>query len=177
MAPLMSRQAIGQNGKRYAMQAASGSGKASARGSLRKLSAAAIVLCLGSVLGSCGSATSEDAFSASVADHWPQWAGGMPDGVPPRPGAPGYQQFIAHGQADQNIAPQTTGANATAVPVTPVFQTAPAAAGARPAVARNAAAAAAPPVPPIQAAAEQQAAPAVPQPAPGDTSVVRGGLY
>jgi hypothetical protein len=33
-----------------------------------------------------------------VADHWPHWAGGMPADVPPRPGSPGYAEFIAHGQ-------------------------------------------------------------------------------
>ena len=47
---------------------------------------------------------SEDGFSAYVADHWPHWAGGMPGDVPPRPGAPGYDEFIAHGQADQDAA-------------------------------------------------------------------------
>jgi hypothetical protein len=50
------------------------------------------VLCLGLILSSCSS------FSGYVADHWPRWAGGMPDDVPPRPGAPGYDEFIAHGQ-------------------------------------------------------------------------------
>lgn len=53
---------------------------------------AVTVLCLGLTLGSCSS------FSGYVADHWPRWAGGMPDDVPPRPGAPGYEEFIAHGQ-------------------------------------------------------------------------------
>ncbi len=48
------------------------------------------VCCLALLLASCGT------FSGYVADHWPHWAGGMPDDVPPRPGAPGYEQFIAH---------------------------------------------------------------------------------
>ena len=68
---------------------------------VKRLIAAAIVLCLGSALGSCGGA-SENGFSSFVADHWPHWAGGMPADVPPRPGEPGYAEFIAHGQADQN---------------------------------------------------------------------------
>lgn len=55
--------------------------------------AAALVFGLGLVLGSCTS------FSDFVSDHWPHVAGGEPDGVPPRPGAPGYNNFIAHGQA------------------------------------------------------------------------------
>ena len=54
--------------------------------------AAALVLCLGLTLASCGS------FSDAVADHWPHFAGGEPNGVPPRPGEPGYRRFIAHGQ-------------------------------------------------------------------------------
>jgi hypothetical protein len=44
------------------------------------------------MLGSCGSS------SGFVADHWPHWAGGEPDGLPPRPGKAGYDDFIAHGQ-------------------------------------------------------------------------------
>ena len=48
-----------------------------------------------------------------------------PSDVPPRPGAPGYSQFVAHGQADQDVLPPAGGANAPAVPVKPVFQTAP----------------------------------------------------
>jgi hypothetical protein len=51
---------------------------------------AAIMLGLALNLASCG---------GFVADHWPHWAGGTPEGVPPRPGAPGYAEFIAHGQA------------------------------------------------------------------------------
>jgi hypothetical protein len=49
-----------------------------------------VVLGLGLLLGSCGT------VSGVVADHWPHWAGGMPDDVPPRAGAPGYEEFIAH---------------------------------------------------------------------------------
>ena len=78
--------------------------------------AAAVMLGAGAMLGSCAGATSEDGFSAYVADHWPHWAGGMPSDVPPRPGAPGYKQFIAHGQADQDVLPPAGGANAPAVP-------------------------------------------------------------
>jgi hypothetical protein len=55
----------------------------------KRLFKAAILLGLGLNLASCG---------GFVADHWPHWAGGMPADVPPRPGAPGYADFIAHGQ-------------------------------------------------------------------------------
>src|SRR5215813_1921737 len=65
---------------------------------------AAAVLCLGLTLGSCSS------FSGYVADHWPRWAGGMPDDVPPRPGAPGYEEFVAHGQPG-NVAAKAVAAD------------------------------------------------------------------
>ena len=118
------------------------------------------MLGIGAMLGSCAGATSEDGFSAYVADHWPHSACGLPSGAP-RPGSPGYDQFIAHGQADQDVQPPATTANATAVPVTPVFQTAPSA----------------------PAAATEQVRPAAPsaqtppQSATADSNVVRGGLY
>ena len=56
----------------------------------RRLFALTAVCCLALPLASCGT------FSGYVSDHWPHWAGGMPDDVPPRPGAPGYEEFIAH---------------------------------------------------------------------------------
>ena len=85
---------------------------------------AATLLGFGLNLASCGS---------FVADHWPHWAGGMPADVPPRLGAPGYEEFIAHGQskpdakqeptataaAVQSGAPQAPLAPAPAAPVSP----------------------------------------------------------
>jgi hypothetical protein len=83
---------------------------------------AATLLGFGLNLASCGS---------FVADHWPHWAGGMPADAPPRPGAPGYEEFIAHGQskpdakqeataaAVQSGAPQAPVAPAPAAPVSP----------------------------------------------------------
>jgi hypothetical protein len=65
----------------------------------KRLFKTAILFGLGLSLASCGS---------FVADHWPHWAGGLPDGVPPRPGAPGYAEFIAHGQARPEAAPTET---------------------------------------------------------------------
>jgi len=65
---------------------------------VKRLIAAPIILGLGLALGSCSS------VSAVVADHWPHWAGGMPNDVPPRPGAPGYEQFIAHKQQQDDAA-------------------------------------------------------------------------
>lgn len=65
----------------------------------KRLVKAAIVLGLGLNLLSCG---------GFVADHWPHWAGGMPDRVPPRPGTAGYAEFIAHGQAKREASPAET---------------------------------------------------------------------
>jgi len=63
-----------------------------------------MLLGLGLALGSCGS------VAETVADHWPHWAGGMPNDVPPRPGTPGYEEFIAHERAKTDAtAPAATG--------------------------------------------------------------------
>src|SRR5580704_2628960 len=67
---------------------------------VKRFIAAAAVACLGIGLGAC--AQNSGQFSSYVSDHWPHWAGGMPDDVPPRPGAPGYDEFIAHGGANQD---------------------------------------------------------------------------
>ncbi len=159
---LANRTAIGRNGKRHAMQISSRIGRPARPLVVTHLVATAVVVCAGLTLGSCGGA-SEDGFSAYVADHWPHWAGGMPSDVPPRPGSPGYNQFIAHGQADQDVIPPASGANASAVPVKPVFQTAP-----------SAPAASAEQVKPAQA---EPGAQPMPQSTSEDSSVVRGGLY
>jgi len=154
----MTRYAIGENGKQRALPDAIGLIDPTVNLIVKRLIAAAIVVCCGFVLDSCAG-NSEDGFSAFVADHWPHWAGGMPEDVPPRPGAPGYKTFIAHGQADQNGAPQSaTGATAAAVPAKPVVQSAL-------------------PPPATPAAPAAPVAPADPQSASDDSNMVRGGLY
>jgi hypothetical protein len=132
---------------------------------------AAIALGLALTLASCGGGASEGGFSAYVSDHWPHWAGGMPDDVPPRPGAPGYNEFVAHGQASQDaIKPPPGGANTAAASAPPVFQTAsPAPAAAKVTPAAQVA-------PDVQAEPAPDAA-AAPQPSSDDPSVVKGGLY
>ena len=55
----------------------------------KRLPKAVILVGLGLNLASCG---------GFIADHWPHEAGGVPEVVPPRPSAPGYAEFIAHGQ-------------------------------------------------------------------------------
>jgi hypothetical protein len=73
---------------------------------IRRLLAASTVLTLAMMLSACG---------GYVADHVPHWAGGLPADAPPRPGAPGYDDFIAHGQPPAQSAPT---AGADAVPTT-----------------------------------------------------------
>jgi hypothetical protein len=108
------------------------------------------VLGLGLNLASCG---------GFVADHWPHWAGGLPDGVPPRAGAPGYAEFIAHGQAK----PEVVDAAGPQQPIETVVQN-----GTSETIAVQA--------PPVTSTG--QVGPVVPElDHSQDTSVVNGGLY
>jgi hypothetical protein len=80
---------------------------------IKRLSVALMGLGLGLLLGSCGP------VAGFASDHWPHWAGGLPDGVPPRPGAPGYNDYVAHRQADTEPA-KTAATNAkTNTPAAP----------------------------------------------------------
>jgi hypothetical protein len=85
----------------------------------------------------------------------------MPDDVPPRPGAPGYDEFIAHGQAGQDSTKAISpgGQSVASVPVKPVFQTTPPAAQ--------------PEAPPQAQTAPEPSADDPPE----NPSVVKGGLY
>ena len=51
---------------------------------------------LTTALGVCLELSACAPLAGVVTDAWPTWAGGMPKDVPPRPGAPGYEEFIAH---------------------------------------------------------------------------------
>ena len=73
---------------------------------VKRLSVALMGLGLGLALGSCGP------VSGFTADHWPHWAGGLPAGIPPRPGTPGYDDYVAHRQAETE--PPKPAANAAA---------------------------------------------------------------
>jgi hypothetical protein len=84
---------------------------------VKRLSVALMGLGLGLTLGSCGP------VSGFTADHWPHWAGGMPDGIPPRPGTPGYDDYVAHRQAETapaKPAAASATANAPAAPAAAV---------------------------------------------------------
>jgi hypothetical protein len=120
-----------------------------ATGMTAKRLSAVILLGLAVNLAGCG---------GFVADHWPHWAGGLPADAPPRPGTPGYAEFVAHGQAKPEVV-STTGPQQPAV--TPATDSAP-----------------------VPAAQPPQApqAPSVRATAPADdvsedASVVKGGLY
>lgn len=132
---------------------------------IRRFIAAALVLGVTSLLGACSP------FSGSVADMWPHWAGGEPAGLPPRPGQPGYQEFIAHGQPNQNppAAPAVAGAPGAAQPA-PAGTTASIAEQKSPAAEQK---------PPAFAEPQDQDksdTEPVEQPA-NDSGVVHGGLY
>jgi hypothetical protein len=122
---------------------------------IQPISALTAVLALCLALGGCTS------FAGAVADHWPTWAGGMPSDVPPRPGAPGYEEFIAHQNGKDAAAPLAavaTSASTTPPAVTPVAATMP---PAPPTVGSVNA----PPMPPAYRRIED------------DQSAVHGGLY
>jgi hypothetical protein len=124
---------------------------------------ATIALCLALGLGACSP------FSGYVSDNWPHWAGGEPTGLPPRPGSPGYAEYIAHGQPVQN--PEAAGGPAPSQPTVETTQTVsqtPAGPAQKASIFGGPQAAA--PRPNVQS----------PPPASGasdDASVVRGGLY
>ena len=67
-------------------------------GTTKRLLMVTMALCGCLWLGAC------TPFAGVVSDAWPTWAGGMPKDVPPRPGAPGYEEFMAH-QSHQDVAP------------------------------------------------------------------------
>ena len=61
---------------------------------VKRLYVAMMGLGLGLSLGSCAP------VAGFTADHWPHWAGGLPAGTPPRPGTPGYDEYVAHRRAE-----------------------------------------------------------------------------
>jgi hypothetical protein len=76
---------------------------------IKRIFAPTMVFLLGLALGSCAP------LAATVTDAWPTWAGGMPKDVPPRPGAPGYAEFMAH-QEGKDTPPAEAGPAAGAAP-------------------------------------------------------------
>jgi hypothetical protein len=132
----------------------------------RRVPAVVAMLGLAAGLASCSS------FSGYVADHWPHWAGGMPADVPPRPGAPGYAEFVAHGQTAPDATTNTTPAAAPQFTATGGQTAAPPKKPASRDVATGSRSNAAPPAAPQKSGApENNGAPE------DDVSATRGGLY
>ena len=153
---------------------------------VKRLVAAGIVLWLGAALGACSP------FAGYVADSWPHWAGGLPPDAPPRPGAPGYDEFIAHGEPAQNTtAPAADAANGTPPGATPSGAPAVAAASPPPGKAQSRKTPSGKngkvqigrvqSAPAAATAAQERETPApaepVENPPADDTSVVKGRLY
>lgn len=57
-----------------------------------KISVLTGVVLLSFSLAGCGSVSSF--LAGGMADLIPAWAGGLPADAPPRPGAPGYEEYI-----------------------------------------------------------------------------------
>ena len=145
---------------------------------VRRLGAAGALLCLATMLGACAP------VADFTADHWPHWAGGLPPDAPPRPGAPGYEEFIAHGEAPQNAPATEPGASTS--PSGPTDTASPAGAATAPAPKFQARGGKAQvtrgPTSSTQMSAQRRPQTAAPRepvetPSTDDTSVVKGGLY
>jgi hypothetical protein len=135
--------------------------------------APAFALGLGLMLGSCSP------FSGFVADSWPHFAGGEPQGLPPRPGQPGYAQFISHGQPDAgqpDAGQPDAGANSPAANAPPPAAGAPAVTTSqKPASTEQRPTAFT--EPPPQEQKPEAPLPPDDDPSAGDSGVTRGGLY
>jgi hypothetical protein len=138
-------------------------------GTTKRLLMLTAPLCACLWLGGCTS------FAGYVTDAWPTWAGGMPKGVPPRPGAPGYEEFIAH-QQHQDVPPNAA-ANAASAPTGAAPDIQGATAAAVPVAAAPGTTAAVPP----PAAQTTQPPPQAPLPPayarPDERNPTQGGLY
>jgi len=124
-------------------------------------------LALTALLGICLALGGCSSFAGFVSDTWPTWAGGMPKDVPPRPGAPGYEEFISHQQRQDPAAAGAAAPGAAAQAGAPA-PGAPGTTGTTPAnpTAPNSA---------VNRAAPQQFPPAYAR--PDDRATTRGGLY
>ncbi|WP_156332604.1 hypothetical protein [Rhodopseudomonas sp. AAP120] len=71
------------------------------RASSLRLSVAALVGLLLSGLGGCG--TINEKLTEGMADHVPQWAGGLPANAPPRPGTAKYEAYMKEQERRRNM--------------------------------------------------------------------------
>ena len=124
-------------------------------------------MALTALLGVCLALGGCSSFAGFVSDTWPTWAGGMPKDVPPRPGAPGYEEFISHQQRQDPAAAGAAAPGAAAQAGAPA-PGAPGTTGTTPATATA-------PNSAVNRAAPQQFPPAYAR--PDDRATTRGGLY
>ncbi len=140
---------------------------------VKRLVAAGTLLWLGTALGACSP------FAGYMADHVPHWAGGLPPDAPPRPGAPGYDEFIAHGEA-QPAAANSAGTTGAAPAASTATASAPLA-KAQPGKVHIGRVQSVPAPARVQPGNAESEAPAQAEPSDNpsaeDTSVVKGGLY
>ena len=127
-------------------------------------------LALTALLGICLALGGCSSFAGFVSDTWPTWAGGMPKDVPPRPGAPGYEEFIAHQRRQDTAAGGAADPGAAAQAAAPP-PGAPVTTGTTPTGAKAAPAA----NPAVTRTAPQQLPPAYAR--PDDRATTQGGLY
>ncbi len=142
---------------------------------VKRFVAAGVLLWLGTALGSCSQ------FAGYTADHWPHWAGGLPPDAPPRPGAPGYDEFIAHGEAQPvSTNPADAGTTGAAPTASAATITAPPA-KAQPGKVHVGRVQSVPAPARVQPGNAESEAPAQAEPSDNppaeDSSVVKGGLY
>jgi len=135
---------------------------------------------LTALLGVCLALGGCSSFAGFVSDAWPTWAGGMPKDVPPRPGAPGYEEFISHQQRQDPAAAGAAAPGAAAQAGAPA-PGAPGTTGTTPTAATAAAAATTATVQPMTAsrpasAPNTRSLPPAYAPA-DDRSATKGGLY
>ena len=71
----------------------------------------ALLWLAGPVLGGCSSISEK--VGPMIGDTLPQWAGGEPKDIPPRPGTPAYDAFMKE-QERKRLQPAPANANASA---------------------------------------------------------------
>lgn len=88
---------------------------------LRPMRFILIGLAAGTLLSGCASDPSPSGVNAAIGQRiadMPHWMGGLPEGVPPRPGAPGYEEWQAKRDAEAKR-PKTKDEPARSIPTAP----------------------------------------------------------
>jgi len=67
----------------------------------RRVPALIGLLLMASSLGGCGSISSF--LAGGMGDLIPAWAGGLPANAPPRPGTPGYEEYVRNREGKQLV--------------------------------------------------------------------------